>query len=161
MTAKSITIGKFPIPPTSNLQYAPLVIKGRVRLVPSGRLRAFKKAMANWGLVPKNDFRIKQARLFCLECFSKKNYVRADSYFCFPKEDIFYKNGSVVRMDATNRIKALHDEFFTMMGIDDSRIFSGYIEKLGTTSDSAFAFIVLSEHRFRMVSDVRFGDIPA
>lgn len=155
---KSITLGKFPLPPSSNNQYASLIMKGRVIHVPTVKLKAFKVAMSNWHL--SRDRLAQQARMFCLEIFSRKNFVRFDSYLCVPKVDIFYKNGNLKRDDIFNRLKALHDEFSKMAGFDDSRIKAGWTEQLGIEGDSAFSFIVLSEHRFRMISEYQFGELP-
>lgn len=155
---KSLTIGKFPLPPSSNNQYFPMVIKGVPRQVPTAKLKLFKKQMADWHL--SRDRLAQQARMFTLDCFARKNFVRLDTYWCVPKDEIFYKNGNLRKSDLFNRLKALHDEFCKIAGFDDSRIKAGYVEQMGIEGDAAFTFIVLTEHRFRMIQEYQFGSIP-
>lgn len=171
---KSITIGKFPLPPSSNHQYFPLVMPGKrftkdgrpgknagkfvARSVPTDALKTFKFAMANWHI--SRARLAQQAHLFVLECFARKNFVRLDTYWCLPKGEIFYQNGNPKKEDLFNRLKALHDEFCAIAGFDDSRIKAGYAEQLGIEGPNAFSFVVLSEHRFRMISEYKFGEIP-
>lgn len=161
---KSITIGKLPLPPSSNHQYFPLVMPSRAggrpvaRLIPSDKLKAFKRDMANWHL--SRQRLAQQARLFVLECFARKNFVRLDTYWCIPKNELFYKNGNPQKSDLFNRLKALHDSFCEIAGFDDSRIKAGYAEQLGIEGPNAFSFVVLTEHKFRMITDYKFGEIP-
>jgi hypothetical protein len=165
---KSITVGKFPLPPSSNHQYMPLVMHGKLggknvgkpvaRLVPTPSLKAFKFAMINWHMQRKRL--ADQSRLFVLECFARKNFVRLDTYWCIPKGELFYQNGNPKKSDLFNRLKALHDSFCEIAGFDDSRIKAGYAEQMGIEGNEAFSFIVLTEHRFRMISEYKFGEIP-
>lgn len=128
------------------------------RWIPTDALKKFKFGMADWHL--QRQRLAQQARLFTLECFARKNWVRLDTYWCVPKDEIFYQNGNPKKSDLFNRLKALHDEFCAIAGFDDSRIKAGYTEQLGIEGDSAFCFLVLSEHRFRMISEYKFGELP-
>lgn len=146
----------------------PLVMPGKAggrnsgrmvaRSVPTKELKLFKAAMSDWHL--KRDRLAQQARMFTLEAFARKNFIRVDTYWCIPKGELFYQNGSPRKSDLFNRLKALHDSFCEIAGFDDSRIKSGYAEQLGIEGDSAFSFVVLTEHKFRMISEYKFGEIP-
>lgn len=171
---KTLTIGKFPLPPSSNHQYMPMVMGGKrfrkdgtpgknagkmvARSVPTAELKKFKHDMANWHL--QRERLAQQARMFVLECFARKNFVRLDTYWCIPKRELFYLNGNPRKSDLFNRLKALHDEFAKNAGFDDSRIKAGYAEQVGIEGDTAFSFCVLSEHKFRMISEIVKGSVP-
>lgn len=156
--ASSITVGKFPLPPSSNNQYTPLVIGGKARVVPSRDLKKFKKAMTNWHLAHARLAR--EARMFIMEVFARKNHVRMDTYLALPRDHIYWQNGGVKKSDMFNHLKALHDSFCEIITVDDSHIFAGYTERVGTTLEEPYCFLVLSEHRFRMVSQVMHGELP-
>lgn len=155
---KSLTIGKFPYPPSSNNQNATLMLKGKPVRVPSAMFKKFKMSMADWHL--KNDRKIIQARNMMLEFMARKNFIRLDTYFCVPKASVYYQNGNVRKRDVFNYLKAGHDEFMKMCGVDDSRIKAGYVEEMGIEGEFAFFFVVVSEHRFRMISEYLKGEIP-
>lgn len=163
--ARSLTIGKWPMPPSSNHQYwnqiLPAKAGGRMvaRPTKSKDLKAWEKSMAEWFL--KNERRIKEGRLFCLELQARGLMVRWDTYLCWPHPKLWYQNGTPARNDLHDRLKAQHDTLSQQMGFDDRRIFASYEEKVELkTIQDPFFFIVLSGHKPRMLQDIIKGEVP-
>ena len=156
---KTMTLGKFPFPPSTNNQYATIMRNGVPIRIPSSDYKIFKARMADWHM--KRDRLVTETRNFMLEIVARKNFFRVDKYYCVPKAEIYYKNGNLRKRDVSNFVKAIDDEFVKMVAMDDSRIKASYIEEMGIEGDDAFVFIVVSEHKFRTISEYVRGEVPS
>ncbi len=119
-----------PMPPTSNNQYIPVKIKGFTRLVPSHDLKAFK---ANFVLSVMGRYR--QEKKEIQEWVARGSYLDIEVKLYFMNEKLFNKQGGPKRLDATNRVKALHDSFSDFLEIDDLFFFRSSVEKLVGTRE--------------------------
>lgn len=63
------------------------------------------------------------------ESFKDDDLLSIETIFVFAKNRIIGKKGQVKKLDASNRIKQLHDGLSTLLGIDDSRFVSGIFSK--------------------------------
>lgn len=121
-------------------------------------LRDWEKTMAEWFL--KNEMKIKEGRLFCLEIQARGLMVRWDTYLCWPHPKLWYQNGTPARNDLHDRLKAQHDVLSQQMGFDDRKIFASYEEKVELkTIQDPFFFIVLSAHKPRFLQEIVKGEV--
>jgi hypothetical protein len=116
----------FPIPPSENNCYPTMVNRKTMRAFrfPSGELKAFKKAVDTWAR-DRQDL-IKRARLALLP--SQQSQVRVDIYIAWSSQRLYTKDGRRKSLDASNRIKPIHDALSELLGIDDRFFYTGQSE---------------------------------
>ncbi len=88
------------------------LLRGKIRHFPAKGLREFKVAMKAYFL--QNHVTMKLAR----EALSG-HALSIHTSFGLEKSRILTKKGSFKRLDVSNRLKALHDEFAKALLIDD------------------------------------------
>ena len=101
-----------PLPPSSNGQYRSGLVRGKIRHFASQELRNFKVAMQAYFLEHMNNVKIARELL--------SGYpLSIHAAFGFERSRLLTKKGSFKRLDVSNRLKALHDEFAKALLIDD------------------------------------------
>lgn len=144
-----------PMPPSSNHQYWNRVLPGGkvAQLTPTPELKAFVKAMEEYRL--KNlvwVFKAKQLiRGWLLKGWMLNVVVRAN----FHGADLWTQKGTPKRMDASNRVKAMHDCLAEMLQIDDSWFWSVSIEKVETTKAEPWCIVEIMPFKPRSVTEVK------
>ena len=108
-----IKLFKFPVPPSTNGLYKN-VGKRRAR---SEAYREYIHECDEWESL--NAYAVSVAR----SAIENINLVSLELEFNLPQEKLFTKKGEVKRYDLSNRIKALEDQLFKMLGRDDSCVF--------------------------------------
>lgn len=113
-----------PLPPSENEIY---------RNVP-GIGRAATQALRNWrGLVQvwmlQNKSEMQRVRAWVREQ-PEPLVLNISSAFVFHKPRLWSKQGVPKQLDASNRIKALHDAVAEILGVDDRHLWSGSFEKM-------------------------------
>ncbi len=118
-------LSRIPMPPSSNNMY--VTLKGRRFKSPG--MRAWEKAFTDWCL--ENVTPISAARLQ-VKKLRPGLFLRMDCEFFFQKKRIICKDGNPKKLDASNRIKPLHDIVSAVLNIDDCWIFQGDCKKCWT-----------------------------
>ncbi len=122
---KKIYLNGLPNPPSCNALYPTF----RGRRIKSKALIEFTRSVGYWGLAHK--LTVLEAREVCQYWISVGYFLKLSAEINFKKERIFCKDGRVKKMDASNRIKALHDSISeSILCIDDSYFWSVSIEKM-------------------------------
>lgn len=114
-------ITDFPMPPSVNGLFA-----GKARRYASDEYKRFKMEVAGWAL--KNAAIIRNAR----KQIEPHDRLRIDTYFAFRHERLYTLKGKDKMLDASNRIKALHDALAPILGRDDCHTWAGHFEKIVT-----------------------------
>lgn len=110
---------KFPLPPSSNQLYASV----RGRLVKSQEGRKYDNLIQLYKLKKFRDLeRITHA-------FTDADVLNIETIFVFARKRIVGQKGQIKKLDASNRIKQLHDGLSKLIGIDDCRFVSGTFSK--------------------------------
>lgn len=131
-----IEIHGFPMPPSDNKLKTPALIRGKPRSRESSEYSAYKFAALIWS--KKNHEAIEKAREFTLQCqpgwaikIDRVFWFKADSVICISdgKKGSTTRAGDPKRNDTFNRIKALHDVFSALLGLDDKWFWAGNTEK--------------------------------
>lgn len=104
------------MPPSENQLYA-----GKFRRFSTKVHKDFKSTVESWA----NMNQIAQARAIA----AKYETFRVERHFHWPKTKIRTKSGKIRVFDVANRIKAVDDAVFKLLGIDDCRIFEGTEKK--------------------------------
>ena len=115
---ETLIFRNFPMSPSSNSMYSS--VNGR--LIKSKEAKIFVELTQKWSW---SHFQKTQY----LKSKWMDQTVRVDTYFVFTKSRFFTKNGKIRKLDFTNRIKAAHDCFSDILGIDDSMFLEGYFCK--------------------------------
>lgn len=123
-----IIIKNLPLPPTVNHLYINVNRFGRSFRAPSQQYKDYKKEMSAWALQRMNF--LKELNLELNKIIAQHKMIRVDSYFHFEHERIWTKKGKPKKMDSSNRVKPLHDQFSEWVGIDDRYFWSGFHEKI-------------------------------
>lgn len=122
-----IQLKKFPLPPPSNQLYSNI---SRYRRCKSKRYLDYEKECKAWTI--KNQEQLSKARdLLCL--LPKKN-AALFSHKHFYQRRILSKDGSVIKNDTSNRLKALEDVLSNILMIDDKYFWSGSYDKSPVTN---------------------------
>ena len=135
------------MPPSQNHQYAAMAIRDRNggwfgKIRPTRELENYVKAFANWAMV--NNVAVAKARKFIRdEILMKGKMIGIDSYSCFPGTSIWTQKGMPKRLDASNRIKALHDCLAESLQVDDSYFWDGRFVKMETSRAEPWVFVEL------------------
>lgn len=125
-----------PMPPSVNTQYFPRIINNKFgkqvsRQIPTAKLEAFKTLVEkDWYMT--NLVLANKARSTAQSWLRDGKYIGVLQVCAFPYFDIFTQNGLPQTMDATNRIKALHDCLANVLGIDDKYFYSSGVIKVET-----------------------------
>lgn len=119
-----ITFKQFPLPPSSNQMYSSV----RGRLIKSKEARLFDQRCENWAFQRKSMIEREKSRLEAIR--ANKQGFKVTCLFVFSKKRLIGQKGQLKRLDASNRLKACHDAFARIIGIDDSLFISGEFEKL-------------------------------
>lgn len=150
-------ISGLPMPPSSNHQYAAMAIRGQGgawfgKIRPTRELEQYVSLFAKWTL-GHNVLMAKAKKFVRDECLMKGLMVQCDTYVAFPGTSLWTQKGMPKKMDASNRLKAMHDCLAETLQIDDSYFWSGYVEKLETRKDP-WVFVVLKPFAPRAVADI-------
>jgi len=82
--------------------------------------------------------------------------LRVDCFFAFEDSRLWTVNGLPQRLDADNRLKPCRDALAELLGIDDKYFFSGFFEKVSTTSkEHECTFLRISQMTPRTLQDLR------
>lgn len=126
-------LNKIPMPPSSNAQYWQQIMPGRnggqvARPTSTGELKKFQN---EFGVVWKqqNLVAVCKARALLRDWMLKGWFIRVETYAFFNYFDLFTQKGVPKRMDASNRLKALHDTLAEVLEVDDSWFWDVEIRK--------------------------------
>jgi hypothetical protein len=149
-------LSQIPMPPSSNRQYwaTAFMIAGKPtgRLAPSTELKQYVRDFAAWA--ERNSVLLAKAKKFIRdEILLKDLMLQVDTYACFPGTSLWTQKGMPKKMDATNRLKALHDCLSEVLAVDDSWFWGGHVEKIETRKEP-YAFVVLKPFKPRAVADL-------
>ena len=111
------------MPPSSNNLYAS--VNGR--LVKSKEGRVYSQTCDIWAL---KNFRVIEAIRKAVESTKYPFAIELDATFVFLNARIVGKNNKLKKIDASNRLKSLHDNFARLCHFDDSQIIGGAFEKV-------------------------------
>lgn len=142
---EKFTFAKLPMPPSSNHQYWHQVMKGKggqqvARPTPTGDLKKFNKAVeVEWKEL--NLVAVYKCRKLLREWMLRGQFIRVEVYAFFNYFDLFTQQGVPKRMDASNRIKALHDSLATVLEIDDSWFWDCEIRKRETKNAESWCAV--------------------
>lgn len=142
--AKIIFTG-IPIPPSSNGQYATVMMRGRPMRVPSREFKEYKKSFAGW--VIQNKQALLEARGSIREWNST---LEIAMYCCFEKSRLITLDGRCKSLDISNRSKALHDLISDALQIDDSIFVSTPMEKVIAPGEKEQVIIMLRPFNYRL-----------
>lgn len=94
-------------------------------MYPSKKMLEFQKAFQAWKL--QNEYQLGVIRNHLTNEFAKADEKKMmfERIFYFKKEDIYFKNGKIRRLDITNRIKYLDDFICKALEVDDHFIRKG------------------------------------
>lgn len=142
----------FPISPSENNCYPSMVNKrtGRAFRFPSRELKAFQAAAKAWA-EPRASI-IAQAKLGLLP--SPRAQIRIDLYIAFTPSRLFTKDGRRKQLDASNRIKPIHDALADILGIDDRFFYTGQSEAVLADGGSECVLVKMRLAPVRTMSDV-------
>lgn len=123
----------FPLPPSSNQLYSSV----RGRLVKSMEGRKYSNLV--------QIYKIKKFREVdkIASAFKPDELLNVETIFVFAKKRIVGVKGQIKKLDASNRIKQLHDGLSTILGIDDCRFVSGTFSKATCENESEEQVIVI------------------
>lgn len=149
---------KLPMPPSSNGQYFPMNMAGKsggqvVRMVPSGDLKKFQKAMEDWK--NRNLVAAHKCRAMIRDWQLQGKQVRVDVLAFFNYFDLFTQQGTPKRMDVSNRMKAMHDCLAEMMEVDDSWYWSVAAHKYEIKGTEPWCAVVFSPVEHMSLADLK------
>lgn len=137
------------LPPTENSLYP--TFNGR--RIKSKALLQFQRDIHYWRMLNKTT--ALQARETCQFWIQKGYFLKVSALVFFKKEKIFTKDGRVKQLDASNRMKALHDAISDqILSIDDRYFWSVSIEKV--VGDKEGVNVIIEPIRCQFMS----GGIP-
>jgi hypothetical protein len=141
---------EFPIPPSENNCYPSFYNKrlGKMMRFPSRELKAFKTAAAIWA--KGRAELISQARVELLP--APRAQIRVDLMMGFEPGRLFTKDGRRKKLDASNRIKPIHDALAEILGIDDRFFYTGQSEAVLADGGGEWVLIRLSKDKIRPMS---------
>jgi len=131
---KSILIQNFPLPPSENQIYRNVPRVGRVA---TQELKDYKRACAFWGMANKQYKQI----FWELAQEYPGHVLKVDAYIILKHERLWTKDGRPKKLDASNRLKALHDQLAEYLGIDDKAFFNVSAEKVSGEQECAVLII--------------------
>ena len=141
-----IIISDFPMPPSHNLLYdyvKPYTLKNGITQKKWKYSTVYKDYISvcyEWSF--KHYARLKKIKK---DIGASTGILKLDTFFIFPYTKIFSKSGAIKKIDASNRLKACHDCFSEIVGLDDKHFFCGYFGKYPTSDDDERVIMVVSE----------------
>jgi Holliday junction resolvase RusA-like endonuclease len=140
----SAALHGMPMPPSSNNAYPTVRVKGFMRRVKSGEMKAYEAAVTMWvrcNLALESELRLARS---LVQHLLPGYALRVECTFHFPHEKLYCKSGKLKKMDVSNRLKAAHDTLATQLGIDDSHFIEGSYERIPIeTGQTAFVDVVI------------------
>lgn len=118
----------FPMPPSDNALKVPLIIGGRSRTVKSADYREYEYEVKTWAI--RNQESLSKARDLTLK-LQPGWALKLELIYWFQRTTVIQKSdskktgtkaGDPKRHDVTNRIKALNDALFAILGCDDKYV---------------------------------------
>lgn len=134
--SKSILIQNFPLPPSENKLYRNVPGVGRVS---TKELKDYKENVRVWALSNKQIIDATKDIIFSE--WNNDRALKIDCYFVLKHERIYTKDGRPKKLDASNFIKACHDQLALSLGIDDRYFFCGHFEKVSGENECVIVFI--------------------
>lgn len=113
-----------PLPPSENELYRNVPGRGRAA---TRELREWKAKIALWILQHQNE--VRQARAWIREQ-KQPLVIDIQASFVIHRPRLWCKKGNPKRLDASNRIKALHDAVAEILGVDDKHVWGGTFQKV-------------------------------
>ena len=151
---------KLPMPPSSNHQYWNQIMPGRggggqvARPTPTGDLKKFQKAVTEtWKNA--NLVAAVKCRALMKDWVLSNRHIRNDVLCCWNYFDIFTQMGVPKRVDASNRIKALHDVMAEIMEVDDSWFWSSGIHKVEIKGTEPWCVVIFSPVHHVSLQDLK------
>lgn len=166
----SIWLVNFPLPPSVNEYLMPVAgptarnKKGKLyttgRWVKTEPHKAYMRRCHEWRALHNAHWWKIQDELQGMVRAARAAKVRlafqVDTYFAFEESRLWTVNGLPQRLDADNRLKPCRDALAELLGIDDKYFFSGFFEKVSTTSkDHECTFLRISQTQPRTLQDLR------
>lgn len=129
---QKINLVGLPISPSENSMYP--TFNGR--RIKSKALVQFQRDVNHWRLA--NKICALQAREICQLWIKNGYFLKVSVIISFEKSQLFTKDGRAKQLDASNRIKGLHDAIAEyILAVDDRYFWSVSIEKVvGTKQES-------------------------
>ncbi len=146
------------MPISSNQQYAARMIKDKrtgkmyARICPTNELDSYKDQFYQWALL--NKYTIHQVAVYLKESMLKgyKPYLKL--YACFNHKEIYTLKGDPKYLDATNRVKAIHDLLAEVLQIDDKEFYGSSVEKIDAGEKESFCAVWFDIIKPRGVEEV-------
>jgi len=135
-----LILKRFPMPPTSNR----LLMPSRGRLIKSTEYRAYEQKVVSFHM--RNVMNLAEIE----HAFKGNKYLRIDTLFVFAQKRLISKKNEVKSLDASNRIKIVHDVISKLIHIDDKYFTCGYFEKAFCENESEEQVII----KFSEVIDI-------
>lgn len=119
-----LKITKWPMPPTSNKLYSSF----RGRLVKSKDGRAYDDKLDLFKMLYKRKLDVVKNQLKSL-IEEHGKCLKISTVFVFHKNKVIGQKGQMKKLDATNRIKQVHDHLARLLEIDDCYFTNSIIDK--------------------------------
>lgn len=146
---------RLPMPPSSNHQYWNQVLPGgkHAKLTPTKELKEFVNAMDLYH--KQNLVWVYKARQKIRQWIVGQNMLSVTVRANFHGLDLWTQKGTPKKMDASNRVKAMHDCLAEILQVDDSWFWHVVIEKVETTKSEPWCIVEVSPWRPRSVNEVK------
>ncbi len=135
-----LILKRFPMPPTSNR----LLMPCRGRLIKSVEYRAYEQKVVSFHM--RNITNLAEIE----HAFKGNKFLRIDTLFVFAQKRLISKKNEVKSLDASNRIKIVHDVISKLIHIDDKYFTCGYFEKAFCEAENEEQVII----KFSEVTDI-------
>ena len=119
-----IKITKWPMPPTQNKLYSSF----RGRLVKSKEGREYDAKLDLFKMLYKRKLDVLKKDIGSL-IIEHGKCLKISTIFIFHKSKVIGKKGQMKKLDATNRIKQVHDHLARVLEIDDCYFVNSIIDK--------------------------------
>lgn len=153
-----IIIKDFPLPPSINSAYMPIIGKikrnsrgkvyGAGRMVKTDQYRDYESKCIKWQLRYQTALNSLKNEILdrkkILQNAGKELSLKLEMYAILPKEWIFTVNGKLENRDADNYNKVCQDNVFKMLCLDDKHVFKNEIQKV--SGSKPYMIIRLTEY---------------
>lgn len=131
-----IKLVNLPIPVSTNQLYKNR-IGGRCK---TDKYKEYEIEFSNWALFFRKQ--VKEA----MDTLIKDDYCELSLKLTYyiPRSRLYTRAGSIKRYDLSNRVKAIEDKLFAVLGWDDSCVFKLVLEKV--VSDRDCVDVEISKH---------------
>lgn len=146
---------KLPMPPSINHQYWNRVLPGGnvAQLTPTKELKEFVSAMDLYR--QKNLVWVYKARSNIRQWLLRGHMLSVTVMANFHGMDLWTQKGTPKKMDASNRIKAMHDCLAEVLQVDDSWFWRVTIEKVETVKSEPWCIAWIEPYKPRSVTEVK------